>query len=73
MGSEMCIRDSVHSDNANKEELERLFRLMVKRRLNKEHREDMSSYPTKDEKKVYLAKLFEEEYEAYQRLLGIKK
>ena len=65
---------NVHSDNANnKEELERRFRLMVKRRLNKEHREDLSSYPTKDEKKAYLAKLFEEEYEAYQRLLGIKK
>jgi hypothetical protein len=42
---------------------------MVKKRLNKDHREDMSAYPTKDEKKAYLAKLFDEQYQLYQALL----
>jgi histone acetyltransferase 1 len=45
------------------------FRLMVKKRLNKEHREDMSAYPTKDEKKAFLATLFVDEYRRYQAVL----
>ena len=61
--------NSCSDDESDKEELEKRFRLMVKRRLNKEHREEMTSYPTKDEKKAYLAKLFDEEFELYQKLL----
>ena len=62
--------DSYCSDGNDKDELQKRFRLMVKRRLNKEHREEMTSYPTKDEKKDYLAKLFDEEFDLYQKLLG---
>ena len=51
------------------EELEKRFRLMVKKRLNKEHREDMSAFPTKDQKKAFLANLFDEQYQSYQALL----
>eukprot|EP00934_Nitzschia_sp_Nitz4_P002858 Nitzschia sp. Nitz4//scaffold216_size36101//19471//20820//NITZ4_007781-RA/size36101-processed-gene-0.45-mRNA-1//-1//CDS//3329542194//2848//frame0 len=46
------------------------FRLMVKRRLNREHQEDMSDYPSKEEKKAYLAELFDEEYQVHLRVLG---
>ncbi|CAJ1925484.1 unnamed protein product [Cylindrotheca closterium] len=59
----------------NEEELERRYRLLVKRRLNKDHREDLSSFGTKDAKKAYLAKLFDEQLALYNRLLpkGSKK
>lgn len=53
----------------NKEELERRYRLLVKRRLNRDHREDLSSFATKDAKKAYLAKLFDEELALYTKLL----
>lgn len=46
------------------------FRLMVKRRLNKEHREAMGSYPTKEEKKAFLGRLFEEECQNYSLVVG---
>lgn len=52
--------------SGDKEELEKRFRLMVKKRLNREHREEMSCYPTKDEKKAYLARLYDEEMEPYK-------
>jgi hypothetical protein len=63
---------STTSNNNNTEEdglRFKRFRLMVKRRLNKEHREDMSAYPTKDEKKAFLATVFDDEYRRYQAVL----
>ena len=48
------------------EELEKRFRLMVKKRLNRENREDMSNYPSKEEKKAHLAQLYEEEVRPYK-------
>jgi histone acetyltransferase 1 len=56
-----------------KEELEKRFRLLVKKRLNKDHAEDMSEHPTKEDKKAYLAKLFEEQYQLYTAILRTKK
>ena len=58
-------------NKAQVEELERRYRLLVKRRLNKDHREDMSIHKTKDAKKAFLAKLFDEEYEKHCKLLRI--
>ena len=57
----------------NKEELERLFRLMVKKRLNKEHREELGALESKDEQKALLAELFEEQLKGYQRVLKLKE
>lgn len=54
-------------------ELETRFRLMVKKRLNRENREEMNNYPTKEEKKVFLAKLFDQEYQSYLLLVGVKE
>mmetsp|Transcript_8554 Transcript_8554/g.20607 ORF Transcript_8554/g.20607 Transcript_8554/m.20607 type:complete len:182 (+) Transcript_8554:171-716(+) len=53
----------------SKEELERRYRLLVKRRLNRDNREDLSSFATKDAKKAYLAKLFDEQLTLYNKLL----
>ncbi|KAL3942413.1 MAG: hypothetical protein SGBAC_003407 [Bacillariaceae sp.] len=53
----------------SKEELERRYRLLVKRRLNRDHSEDLSSFATKDAKKTYLAKLFDEQLALYNKLL----
>ena len=56
--------------NAAKDTIERLFRLMVKRRLNKEHRDELLEQPTKDGQKALLAKLFDKELEGYERILS---
>ena len=50
--------------------IERLFRLMVKRRLNKEHRDELLEQPTKDDQKALLAKLFDKELKGYKRILS---
>lgn len=55
--------------SVSQEELERRYRLLVKRRLNRENREYLSSFATKDAKKAYLAKLFEEQLALYNKLL----
>lgn len=55
------------------EDLEKSFRLMVKKRLNREHKEEMGAYPTKDEKKAFLAKLFDEEYARLSVLCKTKR
>lgn len=57
----------------SKEELERRYRLLVKRRLNRDNREDLSTFATKDAKKAYLAKLYEEQMEQYNKLLKRNK
>lgn len=51
------------------EELEKQFRLLVKKRLNKEHREEMSALPTKAGKQEFLAKLFDKELKHYEGIL----
>lgn len=56
--------------NADKDTIERLFRLMVKRRLNKEHRDELLEQPTKDGQKELLAKLFDKELKGYERILS---
>jgi histone acetyltransferase 1 len=51
------------------EEMEKLFRLLVKRRLNKESKEDMLCLSTKEEKKAYLATLFDDVMNHYERII----
>lgn len=51
------------------EEIEKKFRLLVKRRLNKELREELGSLSTKDEKKALLADAFEAELKSHRRLV----
>ncbi len=48
------------------DELETKFRLMVKKRLNREYKEDMVDYPTKEEKKAFLARLYDDEIRPYK-------
>jgi len=51
------------------ETLEKRFRLMVKKRLNKEHRENLSGLRTKAEKQAFLEKEFNECRESYGKTL----
>ena len=53
----------------DKDRIERYFRLLVKRRLNKEHHDVLLEQPTKEDQKVLLAKLFDEEMQGYERIL----
>jgi histone acetyltransferase 1 len=55
------LHEFLRSNNkdSNKDELEKRFRLMVKKRLNKEHRENLSGLRTKAEKQAFL----EDEYQ----------
>jgi histone acetyltransferase 1 len=52
-----------------KEALTTKFRLMMKKRLNKEHAEEISTYSTKERKKAYLAELYDMEMQLYESLL----
>ena len=54
-----------------KVEMEKQFRLMVKKRLNGLHREIIGACPTKVEKQKMLSKLFDESLEVYKSLLRI--
>jgi histone acetyltransferase 1 len=56
----------------SKEVAEKNFRLMVKKRLNKESREELSSFRTKAEKQAFLTELFDEQLEHYEALLAEK-
>lgn len=56
-----------------RDELERRFRLLVKRRLNKDHREELSSLCSKEEKKAKLATLFAEQFALYNATLSRSK
>lgn len=61
------LHDHVMSEGKEqKEELEKRFRLMVKKRLNKEHREDLSGFRTKAEKQSFLEEEFRKCLESYQ-------
>lgn len=57
--------------NQDKEDRERRFRLMVKKRLNKEHREELGALGNKDSQKAFLADLFEKRLKDYKRILKI--
>ena len=61
-------RDRISS--VDKDAIERSFRLMVKRRLNKEHRDDLLEEPSKEAQKALLAKLFDKELLGYKRILS---
>ena len=62
--------DMSNNVSGTSEDLDARFRLMVKKRLNKEHREEMSGLPTKAAKQAFLGKLFEKELKRYELLLG---
>ena len=52
-----------------REALEKRFRLMVKKRLNKEHRENLSGLRTKAEKQAFLEKEYNECLKSYRVIL----
>lgn len=54
-------------------ELERYFRLMVKKRLNKEYCDELIELPTKADQKLMLGKLFDDELKQYKRILRTQK
>jgi len=54
-------------------ELERCFRLMVKKRLNKEYHDELIVLPTKEDQKLMLGKLFDDELKQYERILRTPK
>mmetsp|Transcript_3351 Transcript_3351/g.8937 ORF Transcript_3351/g.8937 Transcript_3351/m.8937 type:complete len:556 (-) Transcript_3351:1579-3246(-) len=69
-----AIRSSVGKNgndvsSKDSDTIERYYRLMVKRRLNKEHRDVLLEQPTKDDQKILLGKLFDEELKGYERIL----
>lgn len=55
-----------------KDDVQKKFRLMVKRRFNKEHREELGSLPSKDNQKAFLAQLYESLFKQYERILKKK-
>jgi hypothetical protein len=57
-------------DEGKVKDIETKFRLLVKRRLNKELRDDMSVLSTKEEKKNFLANAYEMELKKMRRLIG---
>ena len=54
-----------------KEEMEKKYRLMVKKRLNGLHKEEIGACPSKVEKQAMLSKLFEEALEKYKSILRV--
>jgi len=52
-------------------DIEKKFRLMVKRRLNQQHKEEIGACPTKESKKVKLADLYEETEHRYKIILKL--
>jgi GNAT superfamily N-acetyltransferase len=56
-----------------KADLFKKSRLMIKRRLNKENRDELSCLPTKDNQKARLATLFETELKHYLKILSSLK
>jgi hypothetical protein len=57
-------------NEADKDELEKKYRLMVKKRLNKLHAEDLGCCRNKEEKQKLLADLFDERLKHYQAILS---
>lgn len=61
------------SGKERKQELEKRYRLMVKKRLNKENREHLSGFRTKAEKQAFLEEEFGKCLESYQTTLCLPK
>jgi len=51
------------------EDLQKKYRLMVKKRLAKVHREDLGGCASKEEKQAMLARIFDETFEQYKAVL----
>jgi histone acetyltransferase 1 len=68
------MRNSLDSADIgnNMNQLEGFFRLMVKKRLNREHREELGALKSKEEQKTLLAVLFEERLNGYKRIITCK-
>jgi histone acetyltransferase 1 len=58
-----------HPDSPDKDELERKYRLMVKKRLNRDCREELSACGSKQEMQAKLSQLYDETYQYYQNIL----
>ena len=59
-----------NSDSSLRDELEKRYRLMVKKRLNKTHREEMGIYRgNKQQMQAHLAKLYDETVRGYDAIL----
>ncbi|CAB9528065.1 Histone acetyltransferase type B catalytic (Partial), partial [Seminavis robusta] len=63
---------TTNNSASHKQELEKRFRLMVKKRLNKEHREDLSRFRTKAEKQAFLEQEFQKCLAGYNEILAPK-
>lgn len=60
-------------DQEIKTELFKKTRLMIKRRLNKDHRDELTALPTKDDQKLHLSKLFDGELKRYMKIVSSLK
>jgi hypothetical protein len=58
------------NDNDNLEDLEKRYRLAVKKRLNKVHREELGACRNKEEMKAALGKLYDETLQGYRVILA---
>ena len=56
-------------DAGEKEEIEKKFRLMVKKRLNSLHKEEIGACATKTEKQAKLTKIYDETIAGYKKIL----
>jgi hypothetical protein len=54
------------------EELTKQYRIMVKKRLARVHREDLGACRSKDEKQALLGKIFDKTLEHYKAVLKCK-
>jgi inhibitor of KinA sporulation pathway (predicted exonuclease) len=64
-------KDNATHESARIENLENLFRLMVKRRLKREHKEDLSACSKgKTEMQALLAKLYDDQRSMYDAILA---
>ena len=65
------VDDEKAKNKQDYEAIAKRFRLLVKKRLNKENREVISTHPTKEAKQACLAKLYEDELLQHEKVLGI--
>jgi len=72
--SEDINKNSSENDKSLKRrgELEKKFRLMVKKRLNRVHAEELMTLPSKLEKQERLGHIFDQTLEQYRSLVGSK-
>ena len=57
------------TEAGDKEEMEKNFRLMVKKRLNSLHKEEIGACATKTEKQAMLTKIYDETIAGYKKIL----